>query len=101
MLRLLLVAILLPSRTGLIAILATSFFLSLMFPTIFALGLKDLGPNTNIAGSFFGDGDRGRCGHDAPDGRLRRVASQHFFGIPDSALRQPGYRRLFLLHDGV
>lgn len=38
--------------TGLVAILSTSFFLSLMFPTIFALGLKDLGPNTNVAGSF-------------------------------------------------
>ena len=34
------------------AILLTSFFLSLMFPTIFAMGLKDLGANTNIAGSF-------------------------------------------------
>jgi FHS family L-fucose permease-like MFS transporter len=38
--------------TGLIAILVTSFFMSVMFPTIFALGLKDLGPNTNIGGSF-------------------------------------------------
>jgi MFS transporter, FHS family, L-fucose permease len=49
---LLLVAIFLPGWTGLVAILVTSFFLSLMFPTIFAMGLKDLGPNTNIAGSF-------------------------------------------------
>jgi FHS family L-fucose permease-like MFS transporter len=30
----------------------SSFFLSIMFPTIFALGLKDLGPNTKLAGSF-------------------------------------------------
>jgi MFS transporter, FHS family, L-fucose permease len=49
---LLLIGILAPSWTGLIAIVLTSFFLSLMFPTIFAMGLKDLGPNTNIAGSF-------------------------------------------------
>ncbi|WP_260706578.1 L-fucose:H+ symporter permease [Edaphobacter flagellatus] len=49
---LLVVAILSPNRLGLGAITATSFFLSLMFPTIFALGLKDLGPNTKIAGSF-------------------------------------------------
>jgi len=49
---LLLVAILSPSWTGLMAVLATSFFMSLMFPTIFALGLKDLGPNTNIGGSL-------------------------------------------------
>jgi FHS family L-fucose permease-like MFS transporter len=49
---LLLIGVLVPSWIGLVAILATSFFLSLMFPTIFALGLKDLGPNTNLAGSL-------------------------------------------------
>jgi MFS transporter, FHS family, L-fucose permease len=49
---LLLVGIFSPSWAGLVAILLTSFFLSLMFPTIFAMGLKDLGANTNIAGSF-------------------------------------------------
>jgi len=31
---------------------ASSFFLSIMFPTIFALGLKGLGANTKVAGSF-------------------------------------------------
>ena len=30
----------------------TSFFMSLMFPTIFALGLKGLGPNTKLGGSL-------------------------------------------------
>jgi len=49
---LILFAIAHPSWSGLMALLCTSFFLSLMFPTIFAMGLKDLGPNTNIAGSF-------------------------------------------------
>ena len=49
---LLLLAMFVPNWAGLAAILITSFFLSLMFPTIFAMGLKDLGPNTNIAGSF-------------------------------------------------
>lgn len=49
---LLLVGILLPGWVGLIAVLLTSFFMSIMFPTIFALGLKDLGGNTNLAGSF-------------------------------------------------
>ena len=49
---LLLVGILHPGAVGLGAILVTSFFMSIMFPTIFALGLKDLGPNTNIAGSL-------------------------------------------------
>jgi len=38
--------------TGLWAIFVTSFFMSLMFPTIFALGLKGLGENTKIGGSL-------------------------------------------------
>lgn len=41
-----------PGWAGLWAILLTSFFMSLMFPTIFALGLKRLGPNTKIGGSL-------------------------------------------------
>ena len=41
-----------PGWAGLLAILLTSFFMSLMFPTIFALGLKGLGPNTKIGGSL-------------------------------------------------
>jgi MFS transporter, FHS family, L-fucose permease len=41
-----------PGWTGLWAIFLTSFFMSLMFPTIFALGLKGLGANTKIAGSL-------------------------------------------------
>ncbi len=49
---LLLFGIFSPNWIGLFAILLTSFFLSLMFPTIFAMGIKDLGPNTNIGGSF-------------------------------------------------
>jgi len=49
---LLMTGILSPSKIGLSAIFLTSFFMSLMFPTIFAMGIKDLGANTNIAGSF-------------------------------------------------
>lgn len=49
---LLFVGVFLPGRMGLWAILMTSFFMSLMFPTIFALGLKNLGANTKIAGSL-------------------------------------------------
>lgn len=49
---LLLLGILHPGPAGLVAVLLTSFFMSLMFPTIFAMGLKDLGPNTNLASSF-------------------------------------------------
>jgi FHS family L-fucose permease-like MFS transporter len=41
-----------PGMLGAYAIVASSFFLSIMFPTIFALGLKGMGPNTKLAGSF-------------------------------------------------
>jgi FHS family L-fucose permease-like MFS transporter len=37
---------------GIWCVFLTSFFMSLMFPTIFALGLKGLGPNTKIGGSL-------------------------------------------------
>jgi MFS transporter, FHS family, L-fucose permease len=37
---------------GLWCVFLTSFFMSLMFPTIFALGLKGLGANTKIGGSL-------------------------------------------------
>lgn len=36
-------AMLFPSHSGLLALAATSFFMSLMFPTIFALSIKNLG----------------------------------------------------------
>jgi FHS family L-fucose permease-like MFS transporter len=45
------VGILHPGAIGVWAILATSFFMSIMFPTIFALGVKGLGVNTKIGGS--------------------------------------------------
>ena len=44
--------ILFPGWFGLWCLFLTSFFMSLMFPTIFALGLKGLGPNTKIGGSL-------------------------------------------------
>ncbi|MBV5283603.1 MAG: L-fucose:H+ symporter permease [Paludibacter sp.] len=46
------VAILLPGFFGVWALVLSSFFMSLMFPTIFALGVKGLGPNTKIGGSM-------------------------------------------------
>lgn len=49
---LMLIAILLPGWIGLISLFMTSFFMSLMFPTIFALGIKGLGPNTKLGSSF-------------------------------------------------
>jgi FHS family L-fucose permease-like MFS transporter len=39
-------------QASLIALVATSFFMSVMFPTIFALGLEKLGHETEFASSF-------------------------------------------------
>ena len=40
-----------PGFIGGWALIMSSFFMSLMFPTIFALGVKGLGPNTKIGAS--------------------------------------------------
>jgi MFS transporter, FHS family, L-fucose permease len=49
---LMVVTVLKPGLIGAWAVVASGFFLSIMFPTIFALGLKGLGRNTKIAGSL-------------------------------------------------
>jgi FHS family L-fucose permease-like MFS transporter len=49
---LLLVGVFHPGWVGLWAVFLTSFFMSLMFPTIFATGLRGLGVNTKIGGSM-------------------------------------------------
>lgn len=41
-----------PGLVGAYAILLTSFFMSMMYPTIFALGVKDLGNDTKMGGSL-------------------------------------------------
>ncbi|WP_254061721.1 L-fucose:H+ symporter permease [Granulicella sp. L60] len=41
-----------PGLLGAWAVVASGFFISIMFPTIFALGLKGLGRNTKIGGSL-------------------------------------------------
>jgi len=46
------VAVIYPGWAGVWSIFLSSFFMSLMFPTIFALGIKGLGANTKIAGSM-------------------------------------------------
>jgi FHS family L-fucose permease-like MFS transporter len=46
------VGVLFPGWIGVWAVFLTSFFMSLMFPTIFALGIKELGPNTKLGGSM-------------------------------------------------
>lgn len=49
---LLLVAVLQPGWPGIWAVFLTSFFMSLMYPTIFATGLHGLGVNTKVGGSL-------------------------------------------------
>ncbi len=46
------IAVYFPGWIGLWAIFATSFFMSVMFPTIFALGIKQLGDRSKIAASI-------------------------------------------------
>ncbi len=46
------ISIAMPGAIGSWALVLSSFFMSLMFPTIFALGVKGLGPNTKIGGSM-------------------------------------------------
>jgi FHS family L-fucose permease-like MFS transporter len=41
-----------PGLAGASAIAITSFFMSVMYPTIFALGVKDLGADTKLGGSL-------------------------------------------------
>lgn len=41
-----------PGQAGAIAILITSFFMAPMFATIFARGVRELGPATKLGGSF-------------------------------------------------
>jgi FHS family L-fucose permease-like MFS transporter len=41
-----------PGFAGAMALLMTSFFMSIMFPTIFALGVKGLGSDTKLGGSL-------------------------------------------------
>jgi FHS family L-fucose permease-like MFS transporter len=41
-----------PGRAGTVALLVTSFFMSLMYPTIFAQGLRGLGEHAKLGGSL-------------------------------------------------
>ena len=74
-------AMLRPSWAGLWALFATSFFMSLMFPTIFALGLKGLGPNTKIGRIVDRDGHRRRGNSHSAHGTDRRGSSHHRSGL--------------------
>ena len=45
-------AIVHPGFAGAMTVMTTSFFMSMMFPTIFALGVKGLGRNTKLGGAL-------------------------------------------------
>jgi len=45
------IALVFPGTIGLWALVATSFFMSIMYPTIFSLGIRDLGEHTKLAAS--------------------------------------------------
>ncbi|GGA64709.1 L-fucose:H+ symporter permease [Edaphobacter acidisoli] len=49
---LMLLAVARPGMVGAWAVVASGFFISVMYPTIFALGLKGLGRNTKLGGSL-------------------------------------------------
>src|SRR5271169_7079742 len=49
---LMLVGILRPGMFGGCAQVATSFFMSIMYPTIFATGVMGMGPNTKLGGAL-------------------------------------------------
>jgi FHS family L-fucose permease-like MFS transporter len=46
------IGVLHPGMAGTYSILVTSFFMSVMYPTIFALGVKELGDDTKLGGSL-------------------------------------------------
>ncbi len=79
---LLLVALTVMGWPGVLAILLTSFFMSIMFPTIFALGLKDLGPNTNLGGSFLVMSIIGGAVMTPLMGRLAETHTAHAYLVP-------------------
>ena len=46
------IAIACPNHVGMLALVATSFFMSLMFPTIFALSIKGLGELSKVGSAL-------------------------------------------------
>jgi MFS transporter, FHS family, L-fucose permease len=79
------VAITRPGMLGAYAIVATGFFLSIMFPTIFALGLKGLGAEHEIGGIAAGDGDRRRGSVPVDSGLHCEVDGESGAGVYRSA----------------
>ena len=79
------IAVIRPGMLGAWAIVGGSFFLSIMFPTIFALGLKGLGENTKLAGSFLVMAIGGRSVLPAAAGEDSDDDGKHGAGLPCAA----------------
>ncbi len=85
-----------PGWVGLWAIFVTSFFMSVMFPTIFALGIDGLDRNTKIGGSLIVMAIVGRRRAHAAHGLDFTDAAQHREGLHGPALLLLRYRSLLL-----
>jgi FHS family L-fucose permease-like MFS transporter len=68
--------------TSYIALLMINFFFSIMYPTIFSLGLKDLGPQTQQASSFIVMGMFGGAVFPFLMGLLADINIAHSFYLP-------------------
>ena len=85
-----------PGWVGLWAIFVTSFFMSVMFPTIFALGIDGLDRNTKIGGSLIVMAIVGGRGAHAAYGLDFTDSAQHRQGIHGAALLLLRYCSLLL-----
>jgi hypothetical protein len=73
--------VLFPGWFGLWCVFLTSFFMSLMFPTIFALGLRGLGAEYQDRRLLDCHGNRRRRGLEATDGIYFGEVPQHRVGL--------------------
>jgi len=75
-----------PGMAGSIAILVTSFFMSVMYPTIFALGVHGLGEDTKIGGSLLVIGITGGAIFPPAMGWITRITGSIALGYALPAL---------------
>jgi MFS transporter, FHS family, L-fucose permease len=93
------VAVASPGLTGVWALIAASFFMSIMFPTIFALGLKGLGPEAKSGASFLVMAIIGGAVLTAAMGRVSDLSAIHWaYAVPGAcfvfiALYATGFHR--------
>ena len=89
------VGILFPGWVGLWAIFFTSLFMSVMFPTIFALGIEGLGKNTKIGGILIVMSIVGGAVLNTADGMDLANDASHLAGLHGTAHQLCRHRHLF------